>query len=376
MARFDVTPAEATVDRLVYYVPRVPDVHTTGRYVHASLLPQFAECAELITHEAPPEPVADRYDEIHILEPGLVNRVRSAARVADAANETVFVTTFHYEPVLAGLWADSFWVTDVYDDPGQYALNHPRSHHAISGRLLRRLVGRADRTSFALFPGEVPLGAHENVVIPTGMGCPTHSFEPTYPDRDGPLRCIWVGSPRLDRGMEPLINALDRTDADLRIDAFGEPYEPAAAAAERHGVDDVLTFHGVVDHDRARREICESHVGLCVLPERPDWKYAATLKVREYLAGGTVPLVSDFTGLRMLAKDVGVYVDPEGVALAERLERLAALPDDDLQHHMRAARERAEAVPMRREARWWALQTLGIADEGFALDPNGEFRST
>jgi glycosyltransferase involved in cell wall biosynthesis len=85
-------------------------------------------------------------------------------------------------------------------------------------------------------------------------------------------------------------------------------------------------------------------IAYCVLPPRTDWRYAPPIKVGEALAGGTVPLLSDFPGNHQLAADAGEYVDPDENAITGRIDQLAGLSDAEFRAKGEAARARGEEV--------------------------------
>lgn len=357
--------------RVAYYVPVVPSVPSTARYNHALALAESAEQAILLTHEDPPEKIANAYGEVRVI-PGSVTpsagnlskvsprlgQGRRAARIADRFLDPAdaFVTTFHYAPALAGYLADAPWVLDLYDDPYQYIYNSPRSMQEVLARFLRVLLGRADRAVHTIHPSSPRLfGADRRFAL---NGAPTEVIEPGQkPPRD-PLRCVWAGKPRLDRGMELFLRALARSEPAIEVDVYGAPVEDAGSFAERLGVADDVTFRGQSAHETVRRAIGGAHVGLCLLPRRGDWEYSYPIKVGEYLAGGTVPLCSGFPGMRSLARGAGVYVEPAPAAIERGLEALATTGSAEAEQQQERCRSRAEAVSWDDERAWFAGQAL------------------
>jgi len=355
---------------VVYYSPSVPDVESTVRNVHARAVPAHVDSATLVTETPPPEPVRAAYDEVRVLEGSVVRRARAGARHADEAaatgDRTLFLTTFHYAPALAGTLADAPWVVDAFDNPLQYALNNPDSYHRVTARVLLRLVDRADGVVHDYHPSGPILGRDSRFVT---EGCPTELVDPTFEAPDERLRCVWAGSPRLDRGMDTLIEALSDAEVPATVDVYGDADEEVAALARRHGVTDSLTLHGRADHATICDRIGAAHAGLCVLPGRRDWRHSAPVKVREYIAGGTVPVCSNFPGMRLTAESAGVYTDPSPEALAATLERLLEIGRTDPERYvakMRACRERAEARPLDTAGEWFVRQCL---DSGLGVEP-------
>jgi glycosyltransferase involved in cell wall biosynthesis len=355
---------------VVYYSPAIPDVQSTVRYVHAEAVPVHVESATLVTESPPPESIRAAYDDVIVLDGGVVRNARAAAGVAEDAaatgDRTLFLTTFHYGPALAGTLADVPWVVDVFDNPLQYALNNPDSYHRVTARVLLRVVDRADGVVHDYHPAGPVLGRDSRFIT---EGCPTELVEPTFEAPDDRLECVWAGSPRLDRGMDTLIEALAPLDEPVTVDVYGDADEEVTALARRHGVADRLTFHGRTDHAVVCDGIGEAHAGLCVLPGRRDWRHSAPVKVREYLAGGTIPVCSEFPGMRLTAESAGVYTDPSPDALAATLRRLLEIGRTDLERYvekMQFCRGRAEARPLDTAGEWFVRQCL---DSGLGVVP-------
>jgi glycosyltransferase involved in cell wall biosynthesis len=345
---------------VVYYSPTIPSVRSTVRYAHADAVPRHADRTTLVTESEPPAAVADRYDDVIVLNGGILGNARRAKRVAEdaAADRTLFLTTFHYAPALAGALADQPWVVDVFDNPHQYAYNNPHSYHRVTARVLVRLIDRAD--------GVVHDYHHSGPVLSDDPrfireGFPTDLVTPSFETPDDELSCIWAGSPRLDRGMDTLVDALTTLDESVTVDVYGETDDDAVAYARRKGVDDAIVFRGRTDHEQVCEAIGEAHVGLCVLPGRPDWRHSSPLKVREYMAGGTIPLCSDFPGMRLTAESAAVYTAPEPDSLASTLARLFDIGREDpdrFVQRMRVCREHASARAMDVAGEWFVRQAV------------------
>lgn len=348
---------------VVYYSPSIPDIESTARYVHATALPEYLDAATLVTESEPPAGLADRYDDVRVLDGGTIANARRAARIADGVDagddQLLYVTTFHYAPVLSGALSDRPWVVGVYDNPVQYALNNPKSYHQLTARLLPWLIGRADGVvhEYSPYGGKI-MGADPRFTWP---GCPVDLIEPQFDPPADTLECVWAGSPRLDRGMPVLVDALERVDGPVHVSVFGDADDAVTELATRSGVDDSLTFHGWTPHDEVCDAIADAHVGLCVLPNRRDWYHSSPLKVREYLAGGTIPLCSDFPGIRATAESAGVYTEPTAAGLAERLDWLVERSRSNpkaITARMRQGRQKAEMTPISWCKEWFVRQCV------------------
>jgi len=346
---------------VVYYSPSIPEVRSTARYAHAAAFPQVLDTCTLITESEPPDALADRYDTVYTLDGGTIANARRAAQIASdvAGDRTVFVTTFHYAPVLSGVRSDLPWVVDIYDNPLQYALNNPRSHHRLTARVLTWLIGRADATVHDYHPhtGTV-MGSNPRFAL---EGCPADLIEPSFEPPGETLHCVWAGSPRMDRGMPILIDALEQVDIPVHVSVFGDVDRAVTERAAQQHVTDSLTFHGRTEHSTVCRAIGDAHVGLCVLPDRPDWQHSTPLKVREYMAGGTVPVCSDFSGMRLIAESAAVYTEPTAESVARTLRRLGEIgtaTSERFVEKMQTARQRAEMQSIERANEWFVRQCV------------------
>lgn len=346
---------------VIYYSPTIPTVESTARYAHAAAFPDHVERTTLVTEQTPPPAIEAAYDDVQILDGWTLRKARRAASIADGTTgeDTLYVTTFHYAPALSGFLADTNWVVDLYDDPHQYALNNPRSHHQLTARALSRVIGRADGVIHDYHPhaGRV-LGSDPRFMV---EGCPSDLIDPVFEPPEERLGCVWAGSPRMDRGMNPLLHALHEVEVPAHVDVYGDHEPEVTAMAERIGVTDAVTFHGQTEHGQVLEAIANAQVGLCVLPERSDWLYATPLKVREYMAGGTVPVTSPFPGMRRMAEGAAVYTDPDPSALAGTFETLDEIANDDenrFVEKMRRGRRRAEMLSLADTNEWFVRQCL------------------
>jgi len=336
------------VHRVAYYVPTIPNVWSTDRYQHALALTETATHSLLIANNPLPEPLqADADASVVLTAEGTVAKAREAARQAcDWLTDTgIYVTSYHYEAALSGFLADQRgirWVPDVYETPAQYRLNQPRTYHQLTSRGLECVLAQANRVVHSFHPSTPFQYGSDRKFLTNGS--PVSRIDPIYPTEE-PLQMVWVGSPRLDRGGEILVRALASTSAEYDVHIYGETDQGVVDLASELDVDDLLTFHGWVDHEEALDAIRAATIGYAVLPPRTDWRYAPAIKIGEYLAGGTIPLVSAFPGSRYVAAEAGQYVDPRWDSVASNLTEIAALSVTARRDRMEAARQRGEEIP-------------------------------
>ncbi|MFC7157491.1 glycosyltransferase [Halomarina halobia] len=286
----------------------------------------------------------------HVLERTLqARRIVNTVRDRSADGDVTYVTEFTYAQVLSGYLSNAKWVVDVFDDPLQLSIRRPiYSPHQITSRMLLRVIDRADVVVTTLHPDgpRSHLGRSTRFAL---NGSPvssiTHERKPTQP----PLRCVWVGKTGRGWGIESLLEALTYVDTDLVVDVYGEPTSRAEAVSAELGLSDQVRFHGNVSHEQVCRSIEKAHVGLCTLTAFDDFRYAYPIKIGEYLAAGAIPVMSDFPGMRTLAREAGVYTDPTPRDIATALRGIAAMSADELEQLAVLARERAEDISWENE---------------------------
>jgi glycosyltransferase involved in cell wall biosynthesis len=333
---------------IAYYVPSIPDVWSTARYQHALAVVEAADESILIGNVDPPTPLAKKATKIYNTDSdSVVGRARTAAGIVKSrlGRTGVFVTSFHYEAALSGLLAKISgvtWVTDVFDAPAQYRFNNPKSHHTVASHGLEWMLKRADRSIHTCHP-DTPFQYGQDRHFITN-GSPVSRIEPHYRVKDE-LSIVWAGSPRLDRGGALLTEALSQINEPIRVDAYGEVDNQLVSLAEQHDVVDQFNFHGWVRHDEVLSAISQAMVGFAVLPSRKDWLYAPAIKIGEYLAGGTIPLMSDYPGSKHVAADSGIYVQPDSDSVADGLSAICNLSNESRSQRMKNARARGKEIP-------------------------------
>lgn len=346
---------------VVYYSPSIPKIESTARHANATAFPVNVDTTTLITESEPPTKIVELYDEHYTVDGGTIDNGRRAATIANdvASEETLYVTTFHYAPVLSGVLADLPWVVDIYDDPMQYALNNPRSHHIASARVLSRIIGKADGTVHSYHPhaGNV-LGSDPRFVL---GGCPATLMEPTFEVPDDTIRGVWAGSPRMDRGMPEFLTAVKDFEGSIKVDVFGQVQPAVTELVQRLGLIEDIRLHGRTPHEPILKAISSAHVGFSTLPARSDWVHSTPVKVREYMAGGSIPIVSPFPGMRLIAQEAAVYTKPKPEAIRETLSQLKEISAERshlFREKMEKGRRRAEMLSLDRTGEWFVKQCV------------------
>ena len=354
---------------IIYNNPLIPSIKSTTRYNHALALARTARSSVLITNVRPPMKIKRKYDNVHIL--GEVNNgVDMLKRAYEARNivhkacnqsegdRVVYVTSFHYAQALSGYLSNVQWAVDIYDDPIQLSIRRSAfSPHQIALRLLLRILDNADIGIATLHPD----GPRSNLGRSTRFalnGSPVSSIYPGTKPSKSPLQCVWVGKTEVGWGIELLLKSLADIQEELIIDVYGTPDSSAKSLATELGVREKIQFHGNVSHEQVRTAIEDAHVGLCVLTPYADFKYSFPIKVGEYLAGGTIPLSSNFPGIRMVAGNAGIYIKPDSLDLTTALEKLATMDNNEMSSLADSARKRAETISWKSERERFAEHVI------------------
>ncbi|WP_458207721.1 glycosyltransferase family 4 protein [Haladaptatus sp. NG-SE-30] len=177
--------------------------------------------------------------------------------------------------------------------------------------LADRLAGRYD----------VP---HEKMtLVPNGVDA--EMFSPSS-DSDDPL-ILYTGNVGHAQDIHACLRAmtrLDRDDVELLIVGDGDAKAELQRLTERLGVEDVVTFRGLVDREEVPKLLDRAAIGIAPLKDDDALSYAIPTKVYEYMAcelpvlvtgTGEVERILDETG-----SGVAVESDPDRIATA--MERL------------------------------------------------------
>lgn len=313
--------------------------------------------------------IKKEYDDTYILGE-VKNGVDMLKRAYEARNivhkacnqseddRIVYVTSFHYAQALSGYLSNVQWVVDIYDDPLQLSIRRSAfSPHQITSRVLLRILDNADVGISTLHPDgpRSHLGRSTRFAL---NGSPVSSIHPGTKLSRPPLHCVWVGKTEVGWGIELLLTSLSDIQEEIIVDVYGTPDSGAKSLATELGVHEQIQFHGTVSHEQVRTAIENAHVGLCVLTPYADFKYSFPIKVGEYLAGGTIPLVSNFPGIRMIARNAGIYIEPNPLDLTTALEKLATTSDNEMDFLADTARRRAEAISWKNERERFAEHVI------------------
>lgn len=166
------------------------------------------------------------------------------------------------------------------------------------------------------------------------------------PERELPVRFLFVGQVRPHKGIGVLLEAFRRLrSAEVRLEIAGDG-DLAAACRAAAAADPRITVHGFVGEARRAELYRTGHVA--VLPS--TWWEVAPLAITEAMAHGLPVIGARTGGIPELVEDgvTGVLVEPgDAGALAERMEALAG--DEALRRRLsRNCLERAPAFHLDR----------------------------
>ncbi len=167
--------------------------------------------------------------------------------------------------------------------------------------------------------------------------------------------------------IEELLRAIPATlavvpDTRVTIMGGGSALDEAVNLARALHIDQAITFTGWIDMVDAQTHTQFADIAICCQPDIPTVRAASNLKVFQYMAMGSVPVVSDVGDLKSYVQDgkAGVAV-PAGnpVILTEALVEL--LQDTKRRSTIAvAARKRSETT--------YSWDTLGDGLDQFATD--------
>jgi glycosyltransferase involved in cell wall biosynthesis len=345
----------------IYYVTEVPPIPSTTRYQHALGIGEHTSESVLLTHDAPPPQIADVYEDVHLMTGNPARRVWQATRILNELSEddTTVITSGQYEPTLAGYLSNQRWVADIYDDPIQGILHYPRSYHEILSRIRQRLLSYGDRRVYTLHPLHPRVDDTDGAARFTLNGAATGFLDGTINDLTAPLKFVQVGKTMTDSGLGTVLRALSNLSGAFEFDIFGESNRSLERLIDDLGLNAYVTVHGRTPHAETRSAVEDAHIGFCVLNERADWRYQYPIKIGEYMAAGTVPLLSNFTGLRQLAKTAGIYATPTVASITDCLKYISQLSNHEYRRRAKKSRAQAETIAWANERAWFAHQAIG-----------------
>jgi glycosyltransferase involved in cell wall biosynthesis len=247
----------------------------------------------------------DTYDVVHLHGPAptFSDAFLALYRTIPARSRPGLVYTHHSEIEFAGLTP----ICAAYNRLHRH-LTNAASHVVVSTESYRLLVGHG-------FPRHVD-------VIPFGVDAMTPGAE----RERGRMVVLFIGQLRPYKGVDVLVRAAaELPDVVVHIAGTGHQEARLLELARRLGASNV-TFHGAVSD--ARRDALMRTADVVVLPSRTRAE-AFGLALLEGMRAGAVPVASDLPGLRDVAGEAGLLIEPGGVrSLVQALCHLRDDPGD------------------------------------------------
>lgn len=139
----------------------------------------------------------------------------------------------------------------------------------------------------------------------------------------------YVGNINRERGIELLINAIEKLDCMLHLAGNYEPSDYRTYLTTLPGWSKVIE-HGYVDRDKASEIIAKSQIGSVLFLPLPIHYTSLSTKVFEYMAAGTACLVPDFPIWKSIIEkyDCGNCVDTSNIdSVIEAIEDMLSHPE-------------------------------------------------
>lgn len=231
------------------------------------------------------------------------------------------------EPAALGLakWLGRPVIQDVWDLPGA-SVDRSLTSRALSlyGAVIRRALVRSNLVLAAAML-RIPLEAEgvspDRIIdVPNGMSASglieiqdRAAVESSHsPKHDSPISVVYAGRLAEARGGLVVASALDELaqrgfavqfGVIGEVDDLVEARLRAVGDAHEQLVD--LRFHGVVGSTRVAGLLASAEIGLCLLDDVPQYRWAYPIKAVEYAAAGLVTVATDLPGTRSQAAWIG-----------------------------------------------------------------------
>jgi len=231
------------------------------------------------------------------------------------------------------------WLTDIYFDAFDilYRTTLPEADKvfALSEELMQRLRDNYD--------------VAEDQLILVPLGVDTGRFEPNIIDsyKYDRIDIVYVGTVRLDRGLEICLESiagLSRQD-QIQFHVIGKgpqvEVQELKSLAKEFDIEDQVTWHGFVDHEKLHTYLAEMNFGMSPTPARERYIVMSPAKVYEYLAMGLPVICSDLSAHRRILEDgqTGFFFEPgDSSALTQQIERVLELDPQELEVSRELAR--------------------------------------
>jgi glycosyltransferase involved in cell wall biosynthesis len=184
-------------------------------------------------------------------------------------------------------------------------------------------------------------------VLPLSNGIDASAYEPKPGEQierpDYPI-VLFVGRLAEEKHVDVLVDAVAKTPRELNLHlevvGGGEVKPALQAQAKRLGIDDRVTFHGLIDDEELRQAYLRATV-FC----QPGTAELQSLVTLEAMSASTPVLLADAMALPHLVEE-GVngylFTPHDSAELGRRLTEIISMPEDDRERMGKASRSMVE----------------------------------
>lgn len=276
---------------------------------------------------------------------------------------------FHLTPYVASVLCGAGWVIDFRTEPtgqarefaeieDEFTLKH-RLYYGLEDALYRLTLPRAcavltlsEEIRDVLETG-YRVSTERLHLVPSAVDTERFAFDRRSDGDDGDtIDLCYLGFIRRSRDLETVFEALGRSltvQERIHLHVVGtgpdEDVERYRALVRSLDIENVVQWHGYVEHDDVPELLAQMDAGISAYPALDSYEVSSPVKIYEYLAMGLPVVGTDIAPHREVLEDglTGFFYRPEDPAdLGSTLERLVALDRDRWRSMRRAARETAE----------------------------------
>ncbi len=181
-------------------------------------------------------------------------------------------------------------------------------------------------------------GVDTSFFKPKQNRCPISAYESGQQS----LKVIYHGSIDLRRGLAQMVEALklipEPTKVQLTIVGAGPDLDRLKAIVAENGVQEKVHFSGFVAYESIPSIIAEADIGMCPLPDIPEWNVSSPLKVLEYMACAKPVILTPIDAHKDVLSEQGFVVWATGFdstalanAMTDAANRIAELAEESWQ---------------------------------------------
>lgn len=181
---------------------------------------------------------------------------------------------------------------------------------------------------------------------------------------DRPVRLVHSGLARRNRQLEVMTDAVERTTADVTLDLYLMPNDPAylAELKERTAGSDRVTVRDPVPHDRLAETLSAYDVGVFVLPPLTfNYRWTLPNKFFDFVQARLGILVGPSPEMAGLVREHGLGVVTDGFGTEDLVRTLDRLDREEVAAWKRASHAVAPRFSAEEQVQGWARALEEIA---------------